>query len=124
MVFSSFPFLWIFLPIVLIGTVLTQKRGGNLFLLAMSLLFYAWGEPKYIVLLLLSIAMNYGCGLLIDKAQKGIVRKLLTAAGIVLNLLLLGYFKYYNFFAEALNSVLRTEAMALKRIALPVGICR
>jgi len=122
MVFSSFPFLWIFLPIVLIGTVLTQKRGGNLFLLAMSLLFYAWGEPKYIVLLLLSIAMNYGCGLLIDKAQKGIERKLLTAAGIVLNLLLLGYFKYYNFFAEALNSVLRTEAMALKRIALPVGI--
>ena len=57
MVFSSFPFLWIFLPIVLIGTVLTQKKGGNLFLLIMSLVFYAWGEPKFIILLLFQLVL-------------------------------------------------------------------
>ena len=71
MVFSSFPFLWIFLPIVLFGGLLTGKKGGNLFLLVMSLIFYAWGEPKYIVLLLFSITLNYISGLLIASQRDG-----------------------------------------------------
>ena len=93
MVFSSFVFLWIFLPIVLVGAFLTKKRGSNLFLLAMSLLFYAWGEPKYIVLLLFSITLNYCSGLLMDKMQKRSLRKLLTIFTVAANLLMLGYFK-------------------------------
>ena len=89
MVFSSFPFLWIFLPGVLIGTVLTRKKGGNLFLLAASLFFYAWGEPKYIVLLLLSVTMNYLGGLLIERQANEPLKKLLAAGTITANLLLL-----------------------------------
>ena len=93
MVFSSFVFLWIFLPIVLVGAFLTKKRGSNLFLLAMSLLFYAWGEPKYIVLLLFSITLNYCSGLLMSTIQKRSLRKLLTIFTVAANLLMLGYFK-------------------------------
>ena len=96
MVFSSFPFLWIFLPIVLTGAILTQKKGSNLFLLVMSLLFYAWGEPKYIVLLLLTISLNYAFGLLIDRQNNTRRRKLLTAIAVTGNVLLLGYFKYFK----------------------------
>ena len=122
MVFSSFPFLWIFLPIVLIGTLLTRKKGANLFLLLMSLIFYAWGEPKFVVLLLFSITLNYFCGLMINAAAEKKRKNLITAAGILSNLMLLGYFKYFNFFAGTLNSVLRSETIPLRSIALPIGI--
>ena len=122
MVFSSFPFLWIFLPIVLTGAILTQKKGSNLFLLVMSLLSYAWGEPKYIVLLLLTISLNYACGLLIDRQNNTRQRKLLTAIAVTGNVLLLGYFKYFNFFAESLNSLLHSEFIPLRKISLPIGI--
>lgn len=122
MVFSSFTFLWIFLPIVLIGAILTKKKGSNVFLLLMSILFYAWGEPKYVVLLILSITMNYLCGIEISYCKSLTGKKLmliLTAAG---NLFLLGYFKYYNFFAENINSILGSEIISLRSIALPIGI--
>ena len=97
MVFSSFVFLWVFFPIVLIGAFLSKKRGSNLFLLVMSLLFYAWGEPKYIFLLLFSITLNYCSGLLMSKIQEQPSRKLLTALAVAANLTMLGYFKYFNF---------------------------
>ncbi len=122
MVFSSFPFLWIFLPIALIGSVLTQKKGSNVFLLVMSLLFYAWGEPKYIVLLLLTISLNYCCGLLIDSCKSGRQKSLITGTAIIINLLFLGYFKYFNFFAESLNALFHSEFIPLRKIALPIGI--
>ena len=122
MVFSSFPFLWIFLPVVLLGAVLTRKRGSNLFLLLMSLLFYAWGEPRYIVLLLFSITLNYFCGLLLDRLEGTGMRRLVLAAGVIANLAMLGYFKYFNFFAENLNGIFGQELIALRAIALPVGI--
>ena len=122
MVFSSFPFLWIFLPIILIGAMLTQKKGSNLFLLVISLLFYAWGEPKYIILLLFSITVNYCAGLLIDSLSGKIPKKAVTAAAIMLDLGLLGYFKYFNFFAGAFNQLARTDLIALRAIALPIGI--
>ncbi len=122
MVFSSFVFLWIFLPIVLIGAFLTKKRGSNLFLLAMSLLFYAWGEPKYIVLLLISITLNYYSGLLLSKTAKPSLRTLLTALTVAANLLMLGYFKYFNFFAGNLNSLFHADLIPLRKIALPIGI--
>ena len=122
MVFSSFPFLWIFLPIILIGAMLTQKKGSNLFLLAISLLFYAWGEPKYIVLLLFSITVNYCAGLLISSFTGQFPKKLVTAAAILLDLGLLAYFKYFNFFAGTLNQLARKDLIALRAIALPIGI--
>lgn len=110
------------MPITLVGAFLTQKKGSNLFLLLMSLLFYAWGEPKYIVLLILSISMNYVCGLLLTNISKEQYRKALTTVVIILNLLLLGYLKYFNFFAETINSVFSSELISLRKIALPIGI--
>ena len=122
MIFSSFVFLWIFLPIVLIGAFLTQKKSSNLFLLAVSLFFYAWGEPKYIVLLIFSITLNYIGGLLLDKAGGSICKKSIAAITIICNLLLLGYFKYFNFFAGTFNQVFNQEVISLRKIALPIGI--
>ncbi len=122
MVFSSFPFLWIFLPLVLIGTLLTRKRGNNLFLLAASLIFYAWGEPKYVLLLLLSITLNYFCGLLLERMKGTPFRGLTLAAAVVINLALLGYFKYFNFFIGILDDIAGRELIAPRAIALPIGI--
>ena len=122
MVFSSFVFLWIFLPVVLIGAYLTRKKGSNFFLLLMSLLFYAWGEPKYIVLLLLSITMNYCAGLIMSVTDDQRWKKLLTGLIIAGNLFILGYFKYFNFFAGSLNQIFRTDIIPLRKIALPIGI--
>ncbi len=122
MVFSSFPFLWIFLPIVLIGGFVTQKRGGNIFLLIMSLIFYAWGEPKFIVLLLFSITMNFCTGLLMERMENQTQRKLLLTAAVMINLGLLGYFKYFNFFADTVNHILHADLISLRSIALPIGI--
>ena len=122
MVFSSFPFFWIFLPIVLTRAILTRKKGSNLFLLAASLFFYTWGEPKYIVLLIFSVTLNYAAGLLISRSRQQVKRRLLTAAAIAANLALLGYFKYFNFFAENLNHLANKELISLRAIALPIGI--
>ena len=122
MVFSSFPFLWIFLPITLIGAFLTQKKGSNIFLLVMSLLFYAWGEPKYIVLLDFSITVNFFAGLLMDRSRYVTVKKILFTGAVMLNLSLLGYFKYFGFFSETLNGIFRSEIIPVKKIALPIGI--
>ncbi len=121
MVFSSFPFLWIFLPLVLTGAVLTRKRDNSLFLLAASMIFYAWGEPKYIFLLLFSVTLNYFAGIFLDKA-KPFQRRLIAAAAVAANLLFLGYFKYFNFFADTINHATRTDLIPLKAIALPIGI--
>lgn len=122
MVFSSFTFLWIFLPVVLTGALITQKRGSNLFLLCMSLFFYAWGEPKYIVLLVMTISFNYVCGLLIDRNKNTFHKKVLTAITVFINLLLLAYFKYFNFLAGSVNALIRPDAIPLRKIALPIGI--
>ena len=122
MVFSSFPFLWIFLPIVLTGGFLLKGKIQNLFLLGMSLIFYAWGEPKYIVLLLFSITLNYICGLLLHAVETKWQKRLLLLMAAAANLLLLGYFKYFNFFAGTLNGLTGKELITLRRIALPIGI--
>lgn len=87
-----------------------------------SLLFYAWGEPRYIVLMLLSIVMNYGFGIWIDRADKQ--QKKRTAAltlAIVINIALLGFFKYANFFVDVANQVLQTN-MQMTSVPLPLGI--
>lgn len=94
----------------------------NLLLLFMSLLFYTFGEPKYIILLLITVAVNYFGGLLIGTWGESNRKKAVLAAAVVLNLGILGYFKYYAFAAETWNLLIRKEILSPREIALPVGI--
>lgn len=113
MLFSSNVFLFVFLPAVLLLYYISPRRFRNPVLLAFSLLFYGWGEPKYLALMVGDILLNYICGLLIERDRsRGKNGKLPLTAGIVLNLGLLGFFKYGNFFFGSL----------LPEIALPIGI--
>ena len=120
MLFSSNIFLLAFLPAVIILNTLIKPKYSNYLLLIASLLFYAWGEPIYVLLMLFSVLLNWSFGLWIEKAQKG--RQLLLTICVLLNLSILGFFKYYNFFAGSFNSLLGAEIIALKNIALPIGI--
>ena len=121
MVFSSIVFLWVLLPVILITYFISPKRMRNGLLTVFSLFFYAWGEPRYIVLMILSVLINYCFGLLIGRFGK---KKLLLASCVALNLLILGYFKYYNFAAETINSLLGggSEIVPAVQVALPIGI--
>ncbi len=117
MIFSSITFLFYFLPVFLILYFISPFK--NTVLLIASLLFYAWGEVGYTLLLLVSIAVNFIFGLLIDRTQNAERRtqKILLVLGIACNLLLLGYFKYFNFLTDNI-SFLSTE----KTVHLPLGI--
>ncbi len=120
MVFSSMIFLWIFLPIVLGIYYISKDKFRNIILLISSLIFYAWGEPKYIILMISSIIINYSFGILIDKFRK--YDKLFLTSAIITNLILLGYFKYYDFFAVNINRVFSNTIIPIKDIILPIGI--
>ena len=120
MVFSSMIFLWLFLPIVLLLYYISEKKFKNVILLISSFIFYAWGEPKYIILMLLSIVMNYIFGLLMDKNRK--YDKIILILAIIANLGLLGYFKYYNFFISIINKIFDMQLLSIKDIMLPIGI--
>ncbi|NUQ22351.1 MAG: MBOAT family protein [Saprospiraceae bacterium] len=124
MVFSSTTFLFAFLPVVLLGHALLRGiPGRNAFLLAFSLLFYAWGEGWGLILMLCSIALNYASGLLIERQPAHARRWLIMA--LVVNLGLLVGFKYANFLVDNLNMVLLWNdlpALYLAPVHLPVGI--
>ena len=123
MLFSSTVFLWIFLPIVFVGNFLCQRLGGNrlanALLLVASIFFYAWGEPVYVLLMLVSILVNWGAGMLLAQREKG--KRAVLAADVLVNLALLGYFKYAGMLVETWNS-LTGAAAAVPRIPLPIGI--
>ena len=122
MVFSSMTFIWVFLPILLIVYFLVKDKYKNFVLLLFSLVFYAWGEPKYIVLMLCSILINYICGLLLDKSKNN--KKVHTSIFIVtllVNIGLLGYFKYFNFALDNINRIFGVS-FENKGIILPIGI--
>lgn len=119
MVFSSLTFLFIFFPIVYIGNRLIPKKYINVFLLLMSLIFYAWGEPKYIILMLISIGVNYIFGILMEDYER--YKKILLIVDVIFNIGLLGYFKYFDFFIYILNAVFKGNIPA-KNIPLPIGI--
>jgi alginate O-acetyltransferase complex protein AlgI len=124
MVFSSVPFLFFFLPVFMASYVLTPTiRGKNLTTLAFSLVFYAWGEPWFVLLLLASIAANWVGALVIDRFA-GLPRRALLAAVIASNLGLLGFFKYAAFLTANLDVVLRPLGVALRvpHPSLPLGI--
>ena len=122
MLFSSVTFLFTFLPLTLAVYYLCPKRGKNFVLLIASLIFYAWGEPVYVVLMILTILFNYVCGrdIYIKSGNKRKTRYSLVFA-IAVNLFLLGFFKYYGFFIDLLNTVL-PFAIRKREIGLPIGI--
>ena len=121
MLFSSIPFLFYFLPAVMILYFLVPKCLKNTVLLAFSLVFYAWGEPKYVILMIASILMFYGCGLAIGRSQTKAGKKFWLLTSVVLSLSLLGIFKYADFFVGNVNGILGTQIPMLK-LALPIGI--
>ena len=123
MLFSSLVFVWFFLPTVfLLYHLLPWKKGKDLVLLLASLFFYAWGEPRYILLMLASIGINYLFGLALARAGGKGRRRLLLLFCLAVDLGLLGYFKYFNFFAQLANLLLGGERIGLRQIVLPIGI--
>lgn len=119
MLFSSIFFLWVFLPIVLILYFIAPGiRIKNAVLLIASLIFYSWGEPYYILLMLLVVTVDFFAALIIDKIRS----KYVIAAAIAVNLLVLGIFKYYDFGAGIVNRLFSGEILAIRNIALPLGI--
>ncbi len=121
MLFSSITFLYFFLPIVLAVYFLTPAKGRNLVLLISSLIFYGWGEPVYLIFMLLSIVVHYFLAIQIEKHLKARSAKILAIIAVVFQLGLLAYFKYADFFIGNFNAVTGLGIPLLK-IALPIGI--
>lgn len=117
MLFSSITFLYYFLPIVLLLYFVLPHKCRNFVLFLASLVFYAWGEPKYVFLMILSVAIGYVAGFLMDKLPKKPV--LIVSVGLCLFFLV--YFKYTNFLVTNLNAALKTEIPLLK-VVMPIGI--
>lgn len=113
-------FIWVFLPIVLILSRIVPKKGQNILLLIASLIFYAWGEPVYILLMLVCIAGNYFLVLLMDRLSRG--RGLILFLSIVFNVGLLGYFKYADFIINVINRIAGRAVLLPLEIPLPIGI--
>ncbi|MCK9301960.1 MAG: MBOAT family protein [Bacteroidales bacterium] len=124
MIFSSLIFLYLFLPIVLLGLGLCRKTAyQNTFLFIASIIFYSWGGVSYTAILLLSIIVNYVFGLLISSHEKHKTFYLVIA--IILNLSALAFFKYANFLVDNINiltSVFKVDPIKLHKIVLPIGI--
>ena len=121
MLFSSIPFLYYFLPCVLLLYFLAPKKLKNAVLLLSSLVFYAWGEPIYVLLMISSVVSGYILGLLIEKFREKRLGKVFLIVSVVISLGLLGYFKYADFFIANFNAVFGLS-VPLLRIALPIGI--
>jgi alginate O-acetyltransferase complex protein AlgI len=124
MVFSSSIFLFCFLPLVLLVYYLIKPKLRNAFLLCASLFFYAWGGPKYILILIASILINYTFGLLIVKARKKynlLVTRVVLFIGVAADCGLLFYFKYFDFFITNIDK-LPGFNFPLENIVLPIGI--
>lgn len=119
MLFSSMTFIYMFLPILCLVYFLSKKEFHNTILLIASLIFYAWGEPKYLAIMLLTIIINYYGAILLEKYPKH--KKLTLILTIITNLSFLIYFKYFNFIFETINNVLNTHIDMLQ-IIMPLGI--
>lgn len=124
MLFSSLVFLWFFLPVAVFLYYLAPGRNAkNIVLFAASLIFYGWGGPRYLLLVLLTALLCYAAGLCLDAAGERTALKKLSVGGFVLITLgILGYFKYYNFFAATAGRLAGKELFPLRDIVLPLGI--
>lgn len=124
MVFSSLIFLIYFLPIVLVVYYAAPGKIKNLVLFLASLFFYAWGEPVYVILMLFSTIVDYTHGILVDKFIRKEERtraKLVVASSVAINLLVLGFFKYYPFLINTINTVFNIS-LPVHNLGLPIGI--
>ena len=121
MLFSSIPFLFYFLPLVMAVYFLVPWKFKNTVLLLSSLIFYGWGEPRYVFLMMASIILFYVCGLLIEKANTKPWKKVWLTVSIVVSVALLCVFKYADFFITNFNTVTGLSIPLLK-LALPIGI--
>ncbi len=121
MLFSSIPFLFYFLPCVLILYFIVPKQLKNTVLLITSLVFYAWDRPKFAVLMVAAIVLGYIFGLLIEKYRDTKLSKLFLILSVGSSIGMLGFFKYTDFFISTFNSVSGFSA-PLTGIALPIGI--
>lgn len=123
MVFSSIPFLFGFLAIVLTVYYIVPKKFRNFVLLVFSLLFYGYGEPVFILLMLFSIIFNYVCGLALGKFHgKNKASKTVLIFCVIVNIALLGYFKYAGLFVSTLKALPVFSFLPDPEIALPIGI--
>ena len=121
MLFSSIPFLYYFLPLVIITYIIVPYKLKNAVLLFFSLDFYGWGEPRYLIFMIISILSGYILGLLIEKYHDTKFSKLFLICSLAISLGMLGYFKYTDFFISNINSIFHSN-IPLLRIALPIGI--
>ena len=121
MLFSSVPFLFYFLPVVLLLYFLAPKKLKNTVLLLSSLFFYGWGEPRFLIFMLISIVQGYIFGRLIEKYNGMKRSKVFLTASLLFSLGILGYYKYADFFIENFNA-LTGASVPMLRIALPIGI--
>lgn len=122
MLFSSLTFLFIFLPLVLFLYYISGKRLKNSILLLFSLAFYAYGEPKYLIIMIVSIIINYIMGLLVDRYRDNhILTKIILFTTVAINLIIIGYYKYTDFFIENFNKLFN-KSILVPHIAMPIGI--
>ncbi len=121
MVFSSLNFLYFFLPLTLAAYFVVPQKGKNLTLFLFSLVFYAWGEPVYILLMLFSTVSDYAHGLYIEKHRHTPRAKAAVISAIIINLALLGFFKYSDFLIQNINLLFHTD-IPLLGLPLPIGI--
>lgn len=121
MVFSSPIFLFQFLPLTLAVYYLAGTQFRNAVLTVASLLFYAWGEPRNVLVMLASIVLNYVLGLLLERSRTTFGKRLCLLLAVCADLGILFYFKYFNFFVDNLNGLFALN-IAAARIALPIGI--
>lgn len=121
MVFSSIIFLFTFLPITLVLYYLSPRKLKNLLLLLASLFFYAFGEPLYIVLMLFTTIFDFFMGLLLDKYKETKKAKFILVFTIFINILILGFFKYFGFLLDIINNIFSLNLMDFN-LPLPIGI--
>lgn len=121
MVFSNAVFLFIFLPVVLLGYYLLRGKVRNYWLLAVSLIFYGWNRPDFLWILIVSILLNYVGALLVERAQKKTVKLVILWCSVAGSLLLLFYFKYFNFTVSVIEKLLRSS-FNFAEVILPIGI--
>lgn len=125
MLFNSQVFIFLFLPLSLVGWYILNHfkiyKTAQFFLIGMSLWFYGYFNPKYLLIIISSIAINYLISLFMEKSKLTSSKKIGMILGIVFNVFLLGYYKYYDFFIENINFAFNTD-FTLKNIILPLGI--
>ena len=122
MVFSSIIFMFTFLPLSLLLYYIMPRKFKNLILLMISLVFYAWGEPVYVLLMIFTIVFDYIMALIIDRNREDKVKsKVIFIGTIGVNLLILGFFKYYGFLIDNINLLFNLN-LQYKNLALPIGI--